>query len=188
MTAPNRENHVATLLRVFRFDYRIFCVQRRVVIRGIVTDRPEPAFPNYIFVAAEGCWDQINEIIGVIGFIKHGGLDHTVADLDAQVTERGLLPWCEQEHVKSRFIAGDKVRVLNGSACGYHGVFHSQLAHDRALILLDWMGRLVPVSLDDRDLLLDIPPPKTNISRKRRRRHRSRRRRRDAAPLAPALH
>jgi transcription antitermination factor NusG len=177
------------MLRVFAFEHRVFSVRRRSVRRGIIVDQLAPAFPGYVFIAACECWDFISEIIGVIGFIKHDGLDDTVAELDQQatVTERDhVLSWTEEQSVPARFAVGDRVRVLTGSVCGYRGVYQQPLSHQRALILLDWMGRMVPVSLDERELASLEVVPTTRSRPKRRRPHRSRRRAKEVIQ-APAL-
>ena len=172
--APNMETSVSKVLTCLDFDHIVFRVRRRIVYRGRVIERILPVFPGYIFVLARNAWRAIQEIIGVLGFVRTlDGRPETVPNrvvngLRAQSDEKGVLSWPPPAYISSRFRVGDIVRVYPaGIPEGLRGVFHQLLTPERAVILLDWMGRMVPLSVDERDLIA-VPQ-----RRKRRRRRRN---------------
>lgn len=195
--APNCESRVSRLLdEALDLDALSFCVRRRIVFRGKVTSRRVPAFPGYVFVAAEVAFDRLREISGVFDFVRIG---ESVAEIDASVVDGllelaiddGTLPIGE-EPVSARFRAGDRVLIRNLNFDTV-GVFCSLEEPGRAIVEVDWFGRAVPVSVAESDLSLDNREIPRDISRpiRRRRRlgkHRRLRQNSAAGPSGSDLH
>jgi transcription antitermination factor NusG len=176
VTAPHRERAVAAMLATFELPYHLFRELRQQVWRGRVITKPFPIFPGYIFAQCHGLYDTVRAIGGVLGFVRFGEQtvfveDKVVAQLvDASVDD--VLPLRVVPAV-SRFHSGDRVRVQGANVlAGQVAIFQKMLLGNQALVDIDWMGRWVPVPIDERDLELDI-------SRRRRRRKRPGRRYRD---------
>lgn len=146
--------------------------------RGRIVERLIPIFPRYIFVACDGAWSLVRDIIGVLDFVRTSSEFHTIAPVDA-VVERLLdladaedtLPIPEKPLI-SRFQSGERVLITGASMlAGQHAVFVRLLAEHEAVVDIDGMGRMLPVPVDDRDL----EPARVVTKRRRRRRNSFRR-------------
>jgi transcription antitermination factor NusG len=109
-----------------------------------------PAFPSYVFVAARNCWEHIRELTGIVGFVKFGRLiaEVPVADVEAlaaKATADLVLP---QDDPPSKFAKGQKVSVSSGAFSG-PAVYDRPTSPGRAMVLVDILGRLTPVSVDE---------------------------------------
>jgi len=152
MVAPNMEASVSRALTSLNFDHWIFRIRRRAVHRGQIIERSAPAFPGYIFVYARNAWMTIKNIIGVCGFVRFCGQVQdvplrVVEELLAQVDENGVLAWQLPEYEDAGFRFGETVSVFLSQGVTLQGQFQHLLSPDRAVIMLDWMGRAVPVSV-----------------------------------------
>jgi transcription antitermination factor NusG len=120
-----------------------------------------PLFPSYLFVRIEDRWWSVNQTIGVIQLLTAG--DHPAQVRDSIVEtirakERGgivRLPPPQGLHV------GQKVRVLRGSFEGHIGLYQGMSGKDRERVLLDLLGRKVPVDFHKQDIA-----PTPDIARK----------------------
>lgn len=172
VTAPHRERTVARMLATFDVPHHLFQELRQQVWRGRIIVRPYPIFPGYVFAAAQGLWDCVRGIVGVLGFVQFGERISVVPNgtvqqlVDASVDD--VLPLRVVPAI-SRFGRGDRVRVHGaGVLAGHFGIFQNMLAGTQALIEIDWMGRWVPVPIDERDLELEIDAPRRRRRRRRR--------------------
>ena len=111
-----------------------------------------PLFPRYLFVEIDMAvqrWRSIYSTIGVSRLVCNG-------EFPAAVPERvvGLLKNREdtsgfiQLDDRSKFKAGDKIRILEGAFYDCLGIYDGMSDHDRVEILLDLLGRKVRVLLD----------------------------------------
>lgn len=153
MVAPNMEASVSRALTSLDFEHWIFRVKRKAVHRGQIIERVAPVFPGYIFVWARNAWAVIKNIIGVRGFVRFGdGIEdvpsHVVEGLCAQADDNGVLSWSTPVYDVPGFMPGDTVSVFLSQGVTLQGQFQSLIGPDRAVILLDWMGRMVPVSVN----------------------------------------
>jgi transcription antitermination factor NusG len=159
LVAPNSETRVSRVLdEGLLLDALAFRIRRKVVIRGRVVVRRVPAFPGYVFVSAGASFEEIRRVIGVVDFVRIG---ETIAEISASIVdelldravEDGTLPLGE-EPISERFRAGDRVLIRNVSF-DTRGVFKSLLEPGRAIIEVEWFGRVVPVEVAESELLLD---------------------------------
>jgi transcriptional antiterminator RfaH len=111
-----------------------------------------PLFPRYMFVAVDIAtqrWRAIQSTIGVASLVRNGDVPATVpleviSELKLREDARGFI----QFDTKPRFVAGDKVRVVDGVFIDCLGLFECCNDQDRVAILLDLLGRKVRVVID----------------------------------------
>jgi transcription antitermination factor NusG len=159
VTAPCREARVSDVLKQFSFDHYVFKLRKNIVRNGRIFTLLVPAFPSYVFVAARNSWDFIRDVTDVVGFVKFGGTVAEVPDADVRALahraegEKWVLP---QDEPAQRFTRGQKVRITSGALQGM-ATYDRMASPGRAIVLVDTLGRLVPVSVleDDLDTLID---------------------------------
>lgn len=112
-------------------------------------------FPGYMFVSLDievDRWRSINGTVGVRSLIMHGprpvpcppGLvEQFIALTDAE----GLL------NFSSTLEVGNAIRVLSGPFAELVGKLERLDSTDRAHVLLEFMGREIPVSMDVRNIV-----------------------------------
>lgn len=171
VTVPHRERAVAKMLDAFGCPFHLFQELRQHVWRGHIVERKHPIFPGYIFVLLHGfLWERVRSIVGVLGFVTVG---ERVATVDNKVVTRlveasveDVLPMLVAPPI-TRFHAGDRVCVVGGTSVlgGQVGIFQRMLVGTQAVVEMEWMGRWVPIAVDERDLDFDT-------TRRRRRRQR----------------
>src|SRR5215469_1079413 len=174
ITPPNRELPISRALSRWNYDHLLFKIRRRGMYRGRACDRVAPAFPGYMFIAAQGAWDRMRNIFGIVDFIAHGHfVERALNSLIEIADENGIIP--TPERTSQRFKRGDRVLVYNDQDFRKSGraVFQHLTDDGKALVLLDWVCGQVPASVDERNLVLEITP-----TPRRKRRHRPRRRNR----------
>lgn len=110
-------------------------------------------FPRYIFVWIELQWSVINSTRGVTRLIMNESKPAVVPtriieSLMKRQNSKGLITLSEQP----KFALGEKVRVVNNTMEGYIAVYDGMRPNERARVLLELLGQVVPVELDERDL------------------------------------
>lgn len=174
--SPNRELSTSRALSDWNFTHHVFKIRRRGVHRGRARDRLLPAFPGYLFIVAQNAWDTLRIFFGIANFVGHGhAIEAAVNSLLRIADENGVIPTPELS--SQRFKLGDRV-VINGIGvlAGQRAIFQHLVDETRAMVLIDWMGRYVPIAIDERDLVLeasDKPKPRRKRRHRRRQRHRS---------------
>jgi transcriptional antiterminator RfaH len=120
-----------------------------------------PLFPSYLFVRAEPFrWVSIRWTIGCIRVLM------SAQDQPAQVSEKILNEIRAREKggfvvlpSPQRFRQGDRIKIVRGSFTGCQAIFHAANSRERVSILLDLLGRAVPIELPMADVApLDIAP------------------------------
>jgi transcriptional antiterminator RfaH len=169
---PNRERGVIRELERLQYAFWIFWRHVQRAVRGRYIDTLQPAWPGYVFIRAHGAWDEIRDIKGTIDFVRFGGeparvSDSVIAGLLARAPD-GILP---VEPKKARFGFGERVRIKgSGLLAGHAGIFQYVVDDHRVIVLQEWLGRFVPIELDENDI--EPEPPAKNKCRKRRHRRR----------------
>jgi transcriptional antiterminator RfaH len=151
-TQPHAEAKATAHLGRQGFDtYLPRYLKRRRHARRIETVAA-PLFPRYLFVAVDMAvqrWRVIQSTIGVSHLVSNGDSPAAVANgiingLKAREDERGYV-LLER---RPQFVAGDKIRVLDGVFSACLGLFEGVADRERVAILLDLLGRKVRVTLD----------------------------------------
>jgi transcription antitermination factor NusG len=181
VTVPNAEGAVSALLADRAVDHHVFRIRRSIIRRGRIADVLVPAFPRYVFIPHDKCSAVLNEVTGVTGLVRFG--ENFPEEVSDEVVD-GLLSRCDPGDVltidvpdSTRFRRGDWVDVIGvGSAAGHHGLYQYALPLGRACVWFDWMGQMVPVDVDERDLCEREGVKQTNAKKKKKRKnhHRSR--------------
>jgi transcription antitermination factor NusG len=171
--APNREGKVSTTLSSLELPHYVFRVPRQVVMRGRLCEKQVPAFPGYVFVEAESAFEEVRKVIGIIDFVRQGGV---VVAVGSELIER-VLAACEARRLEppqnSLYKLGDKVKI-SSFAFDCEGVFQRMIDAESALVLLDWMGRMVHCEVAISDISLDKIENQGISSRPKARRRRRR--------------
>lgn len=174
LTPPNREFATARALTRYEFPHHVFKIRRRVARRGREHSRLYPAFPGYIFVAASDAWDFLRERCAISRYISRQLPSGIVPALVASADAEGVLPTAELLH--PRFRAGQPVRIRGASLlAGHAALFQNLISDTDAIVLIDWMGRWVPITVDERDLVSEVISRRSSRKRQRRRRRDRRR-------------
>ena len=108
-------------------------------------------FPNYLFIHLDektDNWAPIRSTPGVSRLVRFGQLPARVPDSLIQLLKQNEDPDGYQLMANPVFRKGDKVRVLDGALAGLEAVFGMTKGSDRALVLLDIVGKLTRVELE----------------------------------------
>ena len=179
-TIPNTERLVCEDLKRLKFPHIWFKQRRRVVWRGRVVSRITSAFPRYVFVPLEQAWEVVRSVWRVLGLVSFGGELAVVPQREIDRLRR-LCPDGDTlplPVVPERFRAGEQVHVGGYGPLSGHGAIYQEIATEgRVRLLFDWMGRMVPIDVDERDVSSSSSATKTEKRLKRRRRRRKERRR-----------
>lgn len=151
-TEPQREHVARMFLMREKFDTYLPRIKHR--------KRILPLFPTYVFVRiVEGKFYPVLWTIGVIRILMSG-------EIPAHLPERVILELRKREHgglvrlppPPGRGLKiGQNVRITTGSFAGHVAVYQGQSPHERIAVLLDLLGRAVPVELGKGDQVTALP-------------------------------
>jgi len=118
-----------------------------------------PLFPRYLFVRADlaaGGQRAIDSAPGAVGLVRFGATpsvvcDQVISEIQAREGEDGFI----QLSREAVYAAGEAVRIETGSLCDQVGIFQCATDDARVVILLNLMGRRVPVTLSVDDVTRD---------------------------------
>jgi len=115
-----------------------------------------PLFAGYIFVRIHLSWWPILSTVGVIRLLRNGDEpcrlnDDIVTKIQAQTDPKSGLVRLPKKRGLER---GDRVRMVRGSFLGHIGLYDGQSGKDRQRVLLDLLGRQVPIDC----VLADFSP------------------------------
>lgn len=153
VTKP-RQEHVA-LENLERQGYRCFLpmaenpYQRRSRKHHVIV---EPLFPRYMFLHAVAELQNLAPVrstLGVVSMVRFGTElavvpDEVIAGIEARMDKASGLVKIEPVPVE----AGDRVRVFDGPLAGVDGIVAEKNGENRAIILMELLGRPTRVELD----------------------------------------
>jgi transcriptional antiterminator RfaH len=152
-TQPHAESKaMGHLIRQGFAAYLPRYVKRRRHARKIVTVAA-PLFPRYLFVTVDmetQRWRSIHSTFGVSRLVCNGDEPApvppaVVAALQAREDAGGFV----QLERRPRFVSGERVRIVDGVFADTLGLFAGMADRERVAILLDLLGRMVRVLLDE---------------------------------------
>lgn len=119
-----------------------------------------PLFPRYLFLRADLAQTgkaAINTAPGAIGLVNFGGEPASVADavieeIRGREKEDGLVQLVDGARLK----LNDRLRITDGALCGHVGIFLHMADRDRAVLLLDLLGRQVRAQLPAKSLRREL--------------------------------
>lgn len=155
-TKPSQEDKAAFNLR--RQGYCVYLPKyARLRRHARKTERiARPLYAGYLFVAVDSSrqgWRAINSTLGVARLVASAEApiavpEAVIEDLRAREGEDGCVRLEPQRHLKN----GDKVRVTEGVFESFLGLYQGLTAGERALVLIDFLGRKVRALIDPETL------------------------------------
>ena len=120
------------------------------VVRGRRVVRIESLFPRYLFIRLDeelDDWSPIRSTRGVTGFVRFGAWPSVVPDALVDYLRENEQTF-EQRAIEIADLKLDApVRILGGAFKGYEGIFRKLDGGERALVLLEFLGRQRPVAI-----------------------------------------
>jgi transcriptional antiterminator RfaH len=114
-------------------------------------------FPAYLFVRIAESFYEVRWTDGVIRLLMAGEQPARLADeviMDIRKREVGGYVKLPKRNILKK---GDKLQITNGSFAGHIGVCDGMGSRERVRILLELLGRQVPVELPDTAIMpLDV--------------------------------
>lgn len=125
--------------------------------RGRYVTLTEPMFSRYLFIQLNQTtddWSPIRSTLGVAAMVRFSGYPAKVpAELIAYLRnseDESGLQQIQVEELKT----GNCVQIVDGPMTGYKGIYQAQTSADRAVILLDVVGKHTRVMVDRHHLQL----------------------------------
>jgi transcription antitermination factor NusG len=168
-TPPNAEHLVSADLLRLGYEHKLFKRRSTRVWHGRVVLSMPPAFPRYIMVRIEQCWEILRDVWRVMGIVCFGEKIACVRgrEVDQLVARCGGGDVLPADIVPEPFVRGERVHVGGTGLIAGHDAAYQSITEDGKLRLsFDMMGRLVLIDVDKRDVF--------SIAKKLKRRRRSR--------------
>lgn len=112
----------------------------------------EPLFPRYLFLKAIAKFQNLAPVRstrGVVSIVRFGLELAVVTDVIINALKSRMEPDTGLIKIKPVTVkAGDKVRIFDGPLAGISGVVSERNSEDRALILMELLGRSTTVEVD----------------------------------------
>ena len=175
-TPPNAEHLVSADLRRYGYEHWLFKRRTTRVWHGRVVIGMPAAFPRYVMVPWELCWDIVRDVWRVLGIVVFGEEVARVrgGEVEALVERCGGGDVLPPEIVPEPYARGERVHVGGTGLISGHDATYDSITEDGKLrLVFDMMGRMVPIDVDERDVF--------SIAKKAKRRRRRGRRHRKAA-------
>lgn len=144
-TESQRESVAANFLKQNSYETYLPIISVKAGSR----ERVVPLFPTYIFVRIETHWWSIRWTIGVLRLLMADDLpaainDKVITAIQKREGANGLVKLPKPPGMQY----GDHVMIRGGSSfAGRVGIYDGMASSDRVRVLLDLLGRSVPVSV-----------------------------------------
>ena len=112
--------------------------------------REKPLFPNYLFInlhEKSDNWAPIRSTPGVSKLVRFGQQPAKVPDSLVQLLQQNENNLGYQVMKRPLFQPGEKVRVLEGPLAGLEAAFGMTKGSERAMVLLDIVGKMTRVEV-----------------------------------------
>lgn len=149
-THPQRESAAFDHLKRQGFHAYLPCIE--------VKKRRAPLFPGYLFVRIESVWYPIQSTRGVMRVLRNGNEEPSrIGDLIVRkIREREVRGIVK---LPKRLQPGMQVRILRGTFKDFIGIYDGMNGKERERVLLELLGRKVPIEIHPDDLaLLNVAP------------------------------
>jgi transcription antitermination factor NusG len=141
-----QHEHIARLL-LMRLGFETY--MPRIKVRN----RISLLFPTYVFVRVVDRWYPILWTAHVVRLLMAGDKPACLKDeIMANIRKREVGGFVKLPIPQTQLKAGQKVRIVSGSFAGQIGLYQGQTGRDRERVLLELLGRQVPIELPSRDL------------------------------------
>lgn len=157
-TQVNKESLAASHLRNQQFDVYLPVYRRRRCHAGRTDYVLRPLFPRYLFVRLGSepmRWRSVNGTRGVTHIIRHGDCpatvpDEVIEDIRAREDTAGTVILDP-----AALAPGARVHLAAGPFAGYDALFQNVADEERVNLLLQILGRQVPVTVQRTHLSVD---------------------------------
>mgnify|MGYP001814427725 CR=1 FL=1 len=154
-TKPRQEKVALENLQRQHYEVYLPLIRVRKLIRKRWQEVIEPLFPRYLFVHVdidEEHTAPIRSTRGVAGLVKFGNRAVPISDqiIDYFLTsadDSGVIPFRDPA-----IRPGDKVTVTTGPLHGVEAIYDADTGEDRAMILIEVLGRINKVSVPRKDI------------------------------------
>ena len=115
----------------------------------------EPLFPRYLFIQvdpSEQSLAPVQSTLGVAGLMRFGQLLRPVPDSVIEYLRQAENPDTHRQHADEwPHQPGDAVQILEGPFAGQSGIFQAATGEERAMLLIELLGRQnsVTVAMDE---------------------------------------
>jgi transcription antitermination factor NusG len=156
-TISGHEEMVAE--RIERAGFRTLTPRARFRINDKL--RIAAVFPGYCFAKVEHRWYDIRWCVGVLRLIMSGEQPAHLPDIEVdkimrEMDRNGLIKLPKEKTSRS-LVEGDTVKILTGNFQGLSAIYQGTSPRARELVLLDLLGRKVPVELHKDDRIVPLP-------------------------------
>ena len=149
-TKPRQEGRALTNLMQQGYQCFLPMITLEKLSRGRVSLVKEPLFPRYLFICLDHGrhgqnWAPIRSTIGVSGLVTFGSnpakMHHDLIDLLLQ----------QQENLSKAperlFQSGERLLIGSGAFAGLEAVYQMPSGDNRAMVLIELMGKLAPMQI-----------------------------------------
>ena len=149
-TKPRQEARALTNLMQQGYQCFLPMITLEKLSRGRVNLVEEPLFPRYLFICLDHGshgqnWAPIRSTIGVSGLVTFGStpakMHPDLIDLLLQQQE-GL-----REAPERLFQSGERLLIGIGAFSGFEAVYQMASGDNRAMVLIELMGKLAPMQI-----------------------------------------
>jgi transcriptional antiterminator RfaH len=112
-------------------------------------------FPRYIFIQIESQWHSINSTLGISRLLLTTDAkpaqvqDQIINDLKSREDEKGFIKLPEPRDKVKCFEKGQQVVIAGGTFQGYNALFDGLSNNGRVRVLIELLGRQVPLQIGD---------------------------------------
>ena len=150
-TKPRQEALAAENLQRQSFKIYLPRIQLSKRRKGVWKEVVEPLFPRYLFLSMDPTQDNtapIRSTRGVVGLVRFGNQLKPVPSSIIQCLKENENPESGlHEQATTQFKKGDNIQIAEGPLEGLNGIYQTEKGEDRALILIDILGKQSPVTL-----------------------------------------
>jgi transcription antitermination factor NusG len=154
-TRGGRENWALENATAQKFECYLPKILERVTFNDQKLSVARPLFPSYMFVLADR-WRVLLSTFGIVGIVMRGSEpdclpNRVIHDLREREGDDGIIVLPKPKAVLG---PNSQVQILKGPFQGHAGVIANMRPHERARVLLDFLGRKTDVLIANSDLAL----------------------------------
>jgi len=176
-TPPNAEHLVSADLDRFGYPHWMFKRSVSRAYQGQIVSTYRPAFPRYIMVPFEQCWNILSDVWRIVSIVCFGEAIARVQsnEIDRLIERCGGSDVLPPEIIPELFARGERVHIGGYGLISGHDAFYECVVGDGKLrVMFDMMGRMVPIDVNQSDVSACVSKRNRNRRRGRRRQHRKR--------------
>jgi transcription antitermination factor NusG len=152
-TRGGRESWALENATAQHFECYLPKILERVTFNDQKLSVARPLFPSYMFVLADR-WRVLLSTFGIVGIIMRGSEpdclpSRVINELRQREGDDGIIVLPKPKAVLG---PNSQVQILKGPFAGHVGVIANMRPHERARVLLDFLGRKTDVLIANADL------------------------------------